>query len=74
MKYGSSSYLRPTQDNVRKYVGILNCFALAKTSFKNCFQYLGVSLTELIKENSLLLAISLFIVPLYFCLIVTAVS
>ena len=39
-------------DNVKKYMGIPNCLTIASTSNKNCFQYAGVSLTELINENS----------------------
>ena len=49
--------------NVRKYVGI-----------KNCFQIAGVSLTELINENALSFATNLSIVPLRLLLTVPAVS
>ena len=39
-------------DNVKKYMGIPNCLTITSISNKNCFQYAGVSLTELINENS----------------------
>ena len=35
-------------DNVRKYVGISNCLAIASASYKIYFQYAGNFLTELI--------------------------
>ena len=43
-------------NNVRKYVGIPNCWSIASTSYKNFFQYAGVPLTELINKNALSLA------------------
>ena len=36
-------------------VGISNCLTIVNTSYKNRFQKVGVSLTELINENSFLL-------------------
>ena len=61
------------QDNVRKYVGIFNYLTIASTSYKTCFKYAGVPLTELINEKSLSLATNLPAVPLKLFLIVTAV-
>ena len=55
--YESSSQLRSGQDNVRKCVSIPNCLNIASTSYKNCFEYAGVLLTEIINENALPLAI-----------------
>ena len=72
--YGSSSRLKSAHDNVRKYVGIPNCLTIASTSFKNCFQYAGVSLTELINENVMFLATKLSIVPLKLLSIVPATN
>ena len=46
--YGSSLHLRSAYDNVRKYVGIPKFLTIASTSCKNCFEYAGVTLTELI--------------------------
>ena len=74
MIYGSSSHLRSAHDNVTKYVDIPNCLTIARTSYKNCFQYAGVPLTELIHENALSLATSLSLVPLKLLLTVSAVS
>ena len=39
-------------DSARKYVCIRNCLTRASTSYKNYFQYAGVSLTLPITENS----------------------
>ena len=61
--YGTSSHHRSAQVNVRKYVGILNCFIITRTSHKKFFWYAGVPLTELIKENALSLATNLSKVP-----------
>ena len=47
-------FLWSAYDNVRKYVGILNCLTTASTSKKKkCFQGAGVLLSELINENTL---------------------
>ena len=54
-------------------MGIPNCLAIASTSYKNCFQYAGVSLTELLNENALSLATKLSVVALKLFLIVRAV-
>ena len=62
--YGSPSYLRSRHDNKQKYVGIPNYFTLAKILYKSCFQYSGVSLTELINENALWLATNFLIAPI----------
>ena len=61
-------HLRSGYDNVRKYVGFSNCSTIASTSYKNCFQYVDVPLTELVNESTLSLATNLSIVPLkFFC-------
>ena len=39
--------------------GILNCFTVTSTSYKNCFQYAGFPLIELIKENAFSFATNL---------------
>ena len=57
------SYFRLVDDNLRIYVGITNCLTVASTSYKNCFQYARAPLTQLIKENALLLAANFSIVP-----------
>ena len=65
------SHLRSAYGNVIKYVGIPNCLTIASTSHKNCFQYAGVPLTELINENALSLATNFLIasVPgLFLCI------
>ena len=62
--FGSSSHLRSAHENVRKYVGIPNYLTIASTSYKNCFQYADVPLTELINENALSLATNLSYVDL----------
>ena len=54
-------------------MGIPNCLAIASTSYKNCFQYAGVPLTELLNENALSLATKLSVVALKLFLIVRAV-
>ena len=54
-------------------MGIPNCLAIASTSYKNCFQYAGVPLTELLNENALSLATKLSVVTLKLFLIVPAV-
>ena len=72
--YGSYSHLRSVHDNVRKHIGIPNCLIMASTSYKNCFQYGGVPLTELINENALSLATNLLTAPLKLLLTVLAVS
>ena len=66
--------IRSAHENVRKYVGIPNCLTIARTSNKNCFQYAGVPLTELINENALSLATNLSIILLQLLLTVPAVS
>ena len=58
----TSSYFRSAQDNVRKYVGLPNCVTIASTLHKNCLQYVGVSLIELVNENAFSLATKLLIV------------
>ena len=72
--YGSSSHLRSVDDKVRKYVGIPNYLTIANTSYKNCFQYAGVPLTELINENALSLTTNLSVIPLKLFLTVPDVS
>ena len=62
------------QDYVKKYVGIPNCFNIARRPSKDFLQYAGVRLTEFLKEHALSLAANLSVVPLSFCLIVPAVS
>ena len=47
---------------------------IASTSYKTCFQYVGVSFAQLINENAGRLAANLLIVPLRLFLIVPAVS
>ena len=47
---------------------------MANTSYKNCFQYARVPLTEVINENALSLAAYISIVPLKILLTVAAVS
>ena len=54
-------------------MGIPNCLAIASTSYKKCFQYAGVPLTELLNENALSLATKLSVVTLKLFLIVPAV-
>lgn len=44
--YGSSSHIKPARDNVRKYMGIKNCWTIAITSYRNCFQNAGVPFTD----------------------------
>ena len=61
IKCGRSSHLRSAHDNVRKYVGIPDCLTIANSSYKNCFQHVGVPLTELINEYLLSLATNLSI-------------
>ena len=72
--YGSSSHLRSAHENARKCVGIPNCLIITTTSYKNCFQYAVVPLTELIKENRFSLGTNLSIVPLKLFLTVSTVS
>ena len=72
--YGSSSNLRSVDDKVRKYIGIPNCLTIANTSHKNCFQYAGVPLTELINENALSLTTNLSVIPLKLFLTLSDVS
>ena len=50
-----SSHLRSAHDNVRKKVGIPNCFTMTKTSDKSYFQQDCVLFTKLIKEKASLL-------------------
>ena len=71
--YESSSH-RLAHDNVRKDVDISNRLTIASTSSKNCFQYAGVPLTELINENVLSLETNLSIFPLKLLVTVSAVS
>ena len=47
-----------------KYVGIAKYLTIAKTWYKNFFQYGGVTLAEFIKNNALLLATNMSIVSL----------
>ena len=57
------------------HLGIIpNCLTIANTSYKNCFQYAGVLLTEFIKENALPLATNLSIVSLKLVLTAPAVG
>ena len=72
--YESSCHLRSAHDNIRKYMGVHNCLTIASTSYKNCCQYGGVPLTELINKNALSLATNLSTVPLKLLLTVPAVS
>ena len=51
-----------------------NCLTITSTSCKNCFQYVGVPLTELINQNELSLATNPSTVPLKLILPVSAVS
>ena len=44
-------------------MGITNCLTVASTSYKTCSQYARAPLTQLIKENALLLAANFSIVP-----------
>ena len=60
----SPSYLKSTHDNKQKYVGIPNYFILVKILYKSCFQFSGVSLTELINENALWLATNFSVAPI----------
>ena len=62
--YRSSFHLGSAQSNVRKYVGISNCLNIARTSYKVCFQYCDLTLTDPIKENALLVASNMSIVTL----------
>ena len=73
MIYWSSSHHRSAHDSVAKHVGIPDCLTIAGTSYKNCFQYIDVPLTELISENALSLATKLLIVSSKLLLIVSAV-
>ena len=57
-----------------QYVGIPNCLTIASTSYKNCFQYTGVPLTELIKENALSLATKFSIIALKLFLTIPAIG
>ena len=63
-----SCHLRSVHDNGKIYVGIPNCFTIANTSYKNCFQHVKFPLTELINEKALSpetrLSIVLFKLPL----------
>ena len=74
MIYESFFHLRSAHGNVRKYVGIPNCLNKASTSYKYCFQYAGIYLTELTNKNALSLAANLSIVPLTLFLTISAVS
>ena len=56
--------IRLGQSNVKKYVGIAKYLSKAKAWYKNFFQYGGVTLTEFIKNNALLLATNMSIVSL----------
>ena len=60
--------------NVRKYVVIHKFLTIASKLRKNCFQYVGVSLTEVINENELSLSTKLSIIPLKLLSTVPAVS
>ena len=62
--YGSSSHFRSEGDKVRKYVVVPNCLTIVRASYKNCFHYASVPLTELINENTLSLATNLPVVTL----------
>ena len=55
-------------------MGIPNCLTIARTSYKNCYQYVGVPWTGLANENTLLLAINFSIVPIKLFLTVPVVS
>ena len=57
---GSSQY------NLRKYMGIPNCLAIARALFRKYFRYVGVLLTEVQNENALSLAINLPYVSVIF--------
>ena len=56
--------IRLGQSNGMKYVGIAKYLTIAKTWYKNFFQYGGVTLAEFIKNNALLLATNMSIVSL----------
>ena len=62
--YESSFHLGSAQINVRKYVGISNCLNIARASYKVCFQYCNLTLTDPIKENALLMASNMSVVTL----------
>ena len=66
-------FLSSVYGNVRKYVSIPNCLSTASISYKNCFQYAGVPLTELINENALFLATNISIASLKLILTVSFV-
>ena len=82
--HGSSSHIRLANENVSKYVNIPDCSIIACTLYKNCFQYAGAALTQLINENAaierlvandaLSVARSLLIVALKIFLTIPAVS
>ena len=72
--YRSYPHLKSVHENIRKYVGIPNCLAMASTPYKNCFQYAGVRLAEFINENTLSFATILSIVSLKLLLTVPAMS
>ena len=55
---------------VRKYVSIPNCLTIVNKSYKNCFQYAGIPLTDIMNETALYLATKLSIVPIKLFLIV----
>ena len=55
-------------------MGSPSCLIIASTSCKNCLQCAAVSLTELIKENELLLATNFSNFPLRLFLTVPAAS
>ena len=67
-------FLSSVYGNVRKYVSIPNCLSTASISYKNCFQYAGVPLTELINDNALFLATNISIASLKLILTVSFVS
>ena len=69
-----SCHLRSVHDNDKIYVGIPNCFTIANTSYKNCFQHVKVPLTELINEKALSPETRLSIVLLKLSLTIAAVS
>ena len=55
-------------------MGINNCLTIFSASYKNCFQYASVALTDLINENASSLATNLSIVVLKLFLSVPAVG
>ena len=72
--YRSFSHFRSAHESGRKYVSIPNFLTIASESYKNCFQYAGVPLTEVINENAISLATKLSMVPLKLLLTVPAAS